>query len=80
VTWRLVEPQAAEPSAITERLRQATSDVRERERERRHTVIGVPPVVPAAPPVDAAAPRTEDVSRGHPDFERFLQYVRSLKP
>jgi len=85
VTWRLVDPSNPKPGAATERLRQATADVRDRERERHHTVIGTPPlppdaVIPPLPEPNAAPSRPEDVSRGHADFQRFLHYVRSLKP
>ena len=84
VTWRLVDPATANPGPTTERLRQATTEVRDRERERHHTVIGVPPNPPASPPAPpdpaGVTPPLEDVSRGHADFERFLHYVRSLKP
>lgn len=85
VKWRLVDPANVRPGAVTERLRQATADVRDRERERRHTVIGSPPAAPdLAPPAALESPLNpsapEDVSRGHADFQRFLHYVRSLKP
>jgi tetratricopeptide (TPR) repeat protein len=85
VAWRLVDPSTlGDPSATADRLRQATEAARDQERKRRHTLIGAPPA--PEPPAPAAAepppaPRSrEDVSRGHADFQRFLAYVRSLKP
>lgn len=82
LAWRLLDPTTlADPAEATNRLRHATETAREQERTRRHTLIGAPP---AAPPREAEAPPAvrpgEDVSRGHPDFQRFLAYVRSLKP
>jgi hypothetical protein len=75
--WRLLDAAAlGPPQESADRLRAATQEARDAERARRHTVLGPPP---AAPPPDPAPAPPEDVTRGHPDFERFLAYVRSLQ-
>ena len=49
-----------------------------------HTIIGTAPEIspPARSPRSMGpdtGPGPEDLSRGHADFQRFLDYVRSLK-
>lgn len=77
-TWRLLDPkQLGRPEETAEALRRVTGDVRSQTRSRRHTVVGTPPPADAQ---RAPSEPLEDVTRGHSDFERFLAYVRSLKP
>jgi len=81
VAWRLLDPaQLGDPVDTAGKLRRVTETVRDQEQQRRHTVIGGPS--PAAPPAPhaAAAPPPEDLSRGHEDYQRFLSYLRSLRP
>jgi tetratricopeptide (TPR) repeat protein len=85
VRWRLVDRGTVpERHDTASHLRQVTEDVRASERNRRHTLIGAPPASapppPRAEPEPAPEPTTEDLTRGHADFQRFLKYVRSLKP
>lgn len=86
VEWRLLDSGAlADPGDSADRLRRVTEQVRLQERGRHHTLIGSPPEAPVGRPVTpppASPPEpapAEDLSRGHADFQRFLDYVRSLK-
>jgi hypothetical protein len=78
--WRLLDAAGmATPTETAGRLRDRAHEVRREQRAREHTFIGNPPAE-AAPLPAPPAPTAEDLSRGHPDFERFLNYVRSLRP
>jgi hypothetical protein len=86
VEWRLLDSGAlADAGDSADRLRRVTEQVRLQERSRHHTLIGSPPEAPAGrpvpppPPSPPESPPAEDLSRGHADFQRFLDYVRSLK-
>ena len=89
VAWRLLDTATlGDPSDTAARLRRATLDVRAQAETRRHDVHVAPPA--AAPPSSTAAtpppsapvppPPPAEPTRGHADYERFLQYLRSLKP
>jgi tetratricopeptide (TPR) repeat protein len=88
VAWRLLETSdPAHPEQTASRLRRVAEDARERDQARRHTIVGAPRVEPPPPPPAprpqpvAPVPTTpsEDLGRGHQDFDRFLTYLRSLK-
>ncbi len=88
VAWRLLDTgDPAHPQHTASRLRRVAEDARERDQARRHTIVGTPPVesppAPAPTPASFAPPLlapAEDLGRGHQDFDRFLTYLRSLKP
>jgi hypothetical protein len=91
VAWRLLDSTTlGDPAETATRLRQATAEARTREQSRQHTVRHAPvtgpavqPTPPAPPPAPAAPPpppAAPEPGRGHEDYERFLQYLRSLKP
>jgi hypothetical protein len=84
VAWRLLDRSTlGDPQDTAARLRRATQEVRTRGAAGRHDVQAAPfaPTVPQASPASPVPPPPPaEPGRGHDDYERFLQYLRSLKP